>query len=403
MRKIIFILAGLLVSIASVFAQSSTIPSIEGAKGTVVFEIRDIPEGVPKEGHGKDAEKYGYRIPSLLVTSKGTTIAFTERRLGLHDHAQNDIVLKRSIDGGKTWGPEIVAYEDGMNSINDPLTVQLSDGRIMMMFARFPYGRHARNSGWIKMAELGYDDPKVNILTFITYSSDDGLTWLKPVGITKSVKPAHWLNANTPGAMIQLEKGPHKGRIIASLWGTVPVIEKEKVVRNWEIIAAWSDDLGETWQRSEPLNDPEKGFPNECQIAEAADGSLVIVSRNQGGETKRKKAFSKDGGKNWTTLETDPSLPSVACMGSIIKGHIKKDGSWDLYASFPSNEGRKDGQIAVSADNGKSFHIKKLVTGSFAYSASQISADGKNFELIYETDKYKTLRFLSIPLVELKK
>ena len=77
----------------------------------------------------------------------------------LHDHAQNDIVLKRSSDNGKSWGPEIVVHEDGMNSINDPLTVQLDDGRVMLMFARFPYGRHSRNSGWIKMAETGYDNP----------------------------------------------------------------------------------------------------------------------------------------------------------------------------------------------------------------------------------------------------
>ena len=96
----------------------------------------------------------------------------------------------------KLGGPEIIVFEDGMNSINDPLSVQLADGRIMMMFARFPYGRHARNSGWIKMAEPGYDDPKVNILTFVTYSEDDGQTWTEPVDITKSVKPSHWLNAN---------------------------------------------------------------------------------------------------------------------------------------------------------------------------------------------------------------
>lgn len=381
--------------------QTTDIQYIHGPEGSLVFQIKDIPEGVPKEGHGKDAKEYGYRIPSLLVTNKGTTLAFSERRLGLHDHAQNDIVLKRSTDAGKTWGPEIVAYEDGMNSINDPLTVQLSDGRIMLMFARFPYGRHARSSGWIKMAEHGYDDPEVNILTYISYSSDDGLTWTKPVDITKSVKPAHWLNANTPGAMIQLEKGPNKGRIIASLWGTVPIKGEDKVKRNWEIITAWSDDMGETWQRSEPLNDPEEGFPNECQIVEAVNGNLVIVSRNQGGISRRKKAFSKDSGETWSTIRTDPTLPSVACMGSLIKGPIKKDGTWDIYASFPSSEGRKNGQIAISTDFGKTFQIKKIITGDFAYSASQISADGKYFELLYETEGYKSIRFLSIPLKEL--
>lgn len=385
----------------NMLGQNDQIPKIDGSTGKPVYEIRRIPEGTPKEGHGKDAEDYGYRIPSLLVTQRGTTLAFMERRLGLHDHAQNDIVLKRSTDGGKSWGKEQVVYEEGMNSINDPLTVQLSNGRIILMFARFPYGRHARNSGWIKMADFGYEDPKVNILTFTMYSDDDGLTWSKPVDITRSVKPEHWLNANTPGAMIQLKQGPHSGRIIASLWGTAPVVKGDKVFREWEIITVWSDDLGNTWQRSEPLEDPERGFANECQIAEAANGDLVIVARNQSGEPKRKKTFSKDGGESWSIIETDPTLPSVACMGSLIKGPEKKDGTWDLYASFPSSEGRKNGQIAISTDFGKTFAIKKIIEGDFAYSTIQISSDKKNLYLLYETDGHKSVRFLSIPLEDL--
>ena len=374
---------------------------VEGKSGTVVFAQRKIPEGVPKKGHGKDAKKYGYRIPSLLTTSKGTLLAFSERRLGLHDHAQNDIVVKRSSDGGKSWGKEIVVHEDGMNSINDPLSVQLSDGRILIIFARFPYGRHARNAGWIKMAEPGYDDRAVNVLTFITSSSDDGKTWSKPRDISRSVKPKHWLNANCPGAMIQLTKGPNRGRIVVPLWGTVPIKDKPGA-RTWQIVVARSDDSGKNWSRTEPLKDPEKGFPNECQIAQASDGSLVLVSRNQGGATFRKKAFSKDGGETWTKLATDPTLPSVACMGSLIRGPKKSDDSWDLYATFPSSQGRKNGQIAVSTDHGKSFRVVKRITGPFAYSTSQISPDGKKLFCLYEAENYKSIRILGFALDQFK-
>ncbi len=382
---------------------AAEVPTIAGDEGVVVFAIRPIPDGVPKLGHGKNAKQYGYRIPSLLTTAKGTVIAFTERRLGLHDHAQNDIVLKRSTDGGKNWGPKIIVHEDGMNSINDPLSVQLSNGRILVMFARFPYGRHARKSGWIQMAEPGYDDPKLNIFTYVTYSDDDGLTWSEPKNISRSVKPKHWLNANSPGAMIQLKQGSHKERIVAPLWGTVPVKNSEgKVVRNWEVVTAYSDDNGLTWKRSEPLNDPEKGFPNECQVAEASNGHLVMISRNQSGEKRRKKAFSKDGGATWTDIKTDPTLPSVACMGSIIPGPKKADGNWNLYATFPSSQGRKNGQIAISTDHGQTFSVKKVVTGAFAYSASQISPDGKSLLCLYEANGYKKMRFLAIPLSELE-
>jgi len=383
-------------TILSVFALLKTFLVVALADGVVVYEQRDIPSGVPLEGHAADAKKYGYRIPSLCVTDKGTLLAFCERRLGLHDHAQNDIVVKRSTDEGKTWGPEIIAVEDGMHSINDPLTVQLDSGRILLMHARFPYGRHARDASWIKRADLGYDDPKVNVLTFLSHSDDDGKTWSKPRDISRQVKPPTWVNANTPGQMIQLTKSPHKGRVIASLWGTIPGEGKD---RTWEILVAHSDDGGETWQRSEPLKDISgKGYPNECQVAEAANGDLVLISRNQGGETFRKKTISKDGGKTWAEIDIDKTLPSVACMGSLIKGPAKPGGGWDLYASFPSDKGRKDGQIAISKDHGATWQIRKVIEGPFAYSALQMSPDGRTLLCLYESHGYKDMTLLSIPI-----
>jgi sialidase-1 len=319
----------------------------------------------------------------------------------MHDHAQNDIVLRRSTDGGKTWSDEFVAFEDGMNSINDPLTVQLENGRILLMFARFPYGRHARDSGWIRMADLGYDDPQANVLTFICHSDDDGRTWSKPVDISRQVKHPTLLNANTPGAMIQLTKRPHEGRVVTGLWGTLPIVKDGKRSREWRIVVAYSDDNGQSWKRTEPLEDKSGiGFPNECQVAEAANGDVVLISRNQGGERFRKKAISHDGGETWTAVDVDRGLPSVACMGSVIKGPEKEDGTWDLWASFPSSAGRQDGQIAVSKDNGRSWHIVKVIHGPFAYSALQVSPDQKSLLCLYESDGYRTETLITIPFDE---
>lgn len=364
-----------------------------------IFRQRDIPAGVPRKGHAKNATKFGYRIPSLLVTKRGSILAFSERRLGLHDHAQNDIVLKRSTDDGKTWSDEIVAFEDGMNSINDPLTVQLENGRILLMFARFPYGRHARDAGWIKMADIGYDDPAANVLTFICHSDDDGLTWSKPVDISRQVKPPQLLNANTPGAMIQLSRGPHKDRVLTGLWGTLPITKNGKRSREWRNLVAYSDDNGVTWKRTEPLKDGTGvGFGNECQVAEASNGDVILISRNQGGESFRKKAISHDGGTTWSALAIDRGLPSVACMGAIIKGPVKKDGTWDLWASFPSNKGRKDGQLMVSKDHGKTWQLRKVIYGHFAYSALQLSPDQSSLLCLYETSEYRSIHLIRIAI-----
>ena len=37
-----------------------------------------------------------FRIPSLITTKRGTLLAFAEGRASLRDHAENDIVHKRS-------------------------------------------------------------------------------------------------------------------------------------------------------------------------------------------------------------------------------------------------------------------------------------------------------------------
>ena len=60
---------------------------------------------------GKDGY-HTYRIPALLTTPRGTLLAFCEgRKTSRSDHGDIDLVLRRSSDGGKTWGPMTVVYE----------------------------------------------------------------------------------------------------------------------------------------------------------------------------------------------------------------------------------------------------------------------------------------------------
>lgn len=46
-----------------------------------------------------------YRIPSLLLTRRGTLLAFCAHRKSVGDFGhESDVVLRRSCDGGRTWG-----------------------------------------------------------------------------------------------------------------------------------------------------------------------------------------------------------------------------------------------------------------------------------------------------------
>src|SRR5437870_8057257 len=65
-----------------------------------------------------------YRIPSVIVTPKGTLLAFCEgRKKGTSDTGDIDLVLKRSADGGATWGPMQVVWDDGENTCGNPCPV----------------------------------------------------------------------------------------------------------------------------------------------------------------------------------------------------------------------------------------------------------------------------------------
>ena len=110
---------------------------------------------------------YGYRIPALTVTKKGTVLALAERRTGLHDHAKNDIVLRRSTDGGRTWGDLIVVSEEGDDSLNDPCAIVLDSGRVLVRYKRYPEGVHARNSKHTVIAEGGCAnrDPRCDLVS----------------------------------------------------------------------------------------------------------------------------------------------------------------------------------------------------------------------------------------------
>src|ERR1700677_4122404 len=48
-----------------------------------------------------------YHIPGLVVTARGTVLAYAAwRHVGITDWGDIHTVLRRSTDGGKTWGPE---------------------------------------------------------------------------------------------------------------------------------------------------------------------------------------------------------------------------------------------------------------------------------------------------------
>lgn len=336
-----------------------------------------------------------FRIPSLIVTQNKTVLAFAEGRVKPSDHAENDIVLKRSIDGGRTWSKLQVVAEDGANSLNNPQAVVVRSnfrgretGRVLLMYQRYPKGIHEH-----KVAP-GYDDPAV-CRNFITHSDDDGKTWSKPREITRMVKrPTRVTSiAGGPGIGIQLRHGEHKNRIIMPF--------NEGPFGDWRVYAVYSDDGGETWKYGEAAPHPEKGRGNEVQMVELADGSVMLNSRGYKSNGFRFVAVSKDGGQTWSQLREDKRLVEPQCMASIIRYSDPADGEKSrIIFSSPGTraKGRVQGALYVSYDEGKTWKYAKIFyPGSFAYSCIARMPSGA-IGCLFERDGYKKISFTPLTL-----
>ncbi|MET7443401.1 sialidase family protein, partial [Streptomyces sp. NPDC005568] len=94
-----------------------------------------IPFRAGREGYAS------FRIPAVVATGAGTLLAFCEGRAGsARDHGNIDIVLKRSADGGRTWGPLQVAAANGDDLAGNPAPVVLDTGRVLLVHVRSAAG-----------------------------------------------------------------------------------------------------------------------------------------------------------------------------------------------------------------------------------------------------------------------
>jgi sialidase-1 len=302
------------------------------------------------------AGKEGYhtfRIPSLLVTPKGTLLAFCEgRKTGSGDHGDVDLVLKRSGDGGKTWGALQLVHEEGGTAkitIGNPCpVVDSATGTIFLTLTR--------------------DNDDV----LVTTSKDDGVTWSKPEVITKQVKKAGWTwYATGPGVGIQLREGPHKGRLLIPCDHREPRGEAKPTISH----CFWSDDGGKTWQ----LGDDVALHTNECQAVELPGGGVLLNMRNYWGSDgkqpekgkMRAVARSKDGGKTWGGLTFDKALPEPVCQASLIRYSWAEKGDKGrlLFSNPATQQGRNTLTVKLSTDDGATWPVSKvLCAGPSAYS-----------------------------------
>ena len=297
----------------------------------------------------------GGRFPNVVVAMDGSILA-----------VWNGVIVKRSEDGGDTWGEAISV---GKGFMGGGVTVNERNGEI------------------IAFVEKGHP-PAAQALY---HSTDHGKTWAK---LDATIKPDS--KDNTPSFHmnehgITLRHGEHAGRLIrASRW-YAGQNHRSKWPQHYTN-AMYSDDGGKTWSTSEPF--PAKGT-GEATLAELSDGRVYYNTRRHWAEEganprRRWHAWSQDGGVTWKDfsiceiLPDGPQSTNYGCMAGLTRLAVK-GRDIVLYCNCDSAGGRDKGTVWASFDGGRTWPVKRLVQkGRFAYSSMTSGRPGTKTEgLVY--------------------
>ena len=308
-----------------------------------------------------------YRIPSLIVTAKGTLLAFCEgRKRGTSDAGDIDLVLRRSLDGGKTWQPMKVVWDDAANTCGNPCpVVERETGTLWLLLTH--------NLGEDKEAAIVDGTSKGSRTVWVSKSADDGLTWDKPVEITKNIKQPDWTwYATGPGVGIQTKSG----RLV------IPCDNKVLKTKARQSHVIYSDDRGTTWK----LGGVVGPNCNESQIAELPSGELVLNMRSYEANNRRMIARSTDGGVTFSTPVEDKTLIEPVCQASFVR--YPGDGPLLLFSN-PASTRREKMTVRLSRDGGQTWPASRLLyAGPSAYSCLAVLPD-KSLACLYERGEKK--------------
>ena len=289
----------------------------------------------------------GDRFPNVTVATDGTVLAFW-----------NGVKVRRSEDGGETWGDEIVVAKGFMGG---GVTVDEKSGDVFCFIEE--------------------QHPPATILIY--RSADHGKTWqvqptvIRPDG--NGNQPSMHMNEHG----ITLRHGKRSGRLLRPTRWYAGKNDRSRWPQHYTN-AIFSDDGGKTWATSDPF--PANGT-GEATVAELSDGRLYYNSRRHWapeGQNPRRRwtAYSDDGGKTWTELSICDVLPDgdtnrdYGLMAGLVRLPIAGRDIL-VFSNIESPGGRHHGTVWASFDGGTTWPIKRLVfEGPFAYSSLDAGRPG---------------------------
>lgn len=374
------------------------------ASGMTAYKTYEV--SVPfRAGDGGYAS---YRIPAVVRTDEGTVLAFAEGRVASSsDSGDIDLVLKRSTDGGRTWGPLQVVSRNGGGTAGNPAPVVIGGGRIVLVQVHSAAGA---TEDLIRRGRVSAADGR---RVWVQHSDDDGATWSSPREITKSTKLPEWRwYATTPGHAIHLRRGEYAGRIVVPANHSLPPSGSDDGTEGKYNggHALLSDDGGDTW-RIGYVDDNPDGYVNvnETTAAELPDGRVYFNTRTDAtAPGNRADAYSTDGGETLVTpFRPQAGLVTPVVQASVLALERANDsgaGERLLFSGPALWDYRALMTVRASEDGGVTWRPVHTVDGLPAAYSDLVRLDADSVGLLYETGNfsaYSTITFRRIPVEDL--
>ncbi|MFI7273842.1 exo-alpha-sialidase [Streptomyces sp. NPDC049879] len=301
-----------------------------------------------------------YHVHALTVLPDDTILAITEGRYEVCDAGPRDILLRRSTDGGDTWGPTqtVVASHDGESWGNPALVTDRETGTVFCFYMLS-----------VRLPENTTCSGDIGDLWMIS-SDDAGATWSQPTAMSGMFEhfPYDWaLHGPGPGHGIQLDNG----RLLLNCAHRRVIVGNTVAERFYGVSTIYSDDHGATWQAAGEVPVSVDYPINEARLYQRTDGTVVVNGRSAaGGNRQRIVSVSADRGLTWAPPALDGATGTFNAVDASLARYTGGPGSQDpsrILFSRPDSPVRANMTVSVSYDEGHSYAYSRVINSARSY------------------------------------